>query len=79
MTVEGSQPHANVTGLQPRTEYSFQVVAVSTSDGVSANSPASTVLMATTKCTNACMWYISPFSIIMSVYMCIVSLRLYVV
>ena len=49
MTVEGSQPNTNVTGLQPEREYSFQVVAVSTSGGVFANSPASEVLMATTK------------------------------
>ena len=57
VTVEGSQHHANVTGLQPGIKYSFQVVAVSTSDGVSANSPASTVLMATTKFTGMLYHY----------------------
>ena len=48
MTVEGSQANTNVTDLITGTEYSFRVVAVSTSGSVSAESPASEVLVAVT-------------------------------
>ena len=48
MTVETGSPAVNVTDLQPGTDYTFRVVAVSVFDDVQAPSPPSPPFMATT-------------------------------
>ena len=47
VTVEGSKPNTNVTGLLPGTEYIFRVVAVSVYGDVTAESPPSNPLNVT--------------------------------
>ena len=57
VTVEGSEPNTNVTGLLPGTEYTFRVVAVSVYGDVTAESPPSNSLSATTEVSGTVYMY----------------------
>ena len=68
---EGSTAKANVTGLQPGTEYTFSVVAVSEFRDVQASSPPSAPANGITTLTGEIYCAVHSLSVFFCVYICL--------